>query len=139
MTRTEINNYQDLMAEKKRLKARLRAGKAGVSYSFEAIKQEVNPFSGIKKNVGGIFQSGTTNPLVKFGIKRASEFLIGKVLLKRAGWLPRLVVPFIVREVSTRVVGTKMDKKIAHALRSAADKIRDVKVPDLSGEKSSGK
>ena len=139
MTKTEINNYEDLMAEKKRLQDRLKASKAGIGHSFEAIKEEVNPFSGIQKSAGSVFQSCTTNPLVKFGIRRASEFLIGKVLLKRAGWLPRLVVPFIVREVSTRVVGTKADKKIAHALRSAADKIRDVKVPDLSGEENTGK
>ncbi|MGC4233226.1 MAG: hypothetical protein QM594_09635 [Niabella sp.] len=139
MTKPEINNYEDLMAEKKRLKARLRASKAGISYSFEAIKQEVNPFSGIKKNAGGIFQSGTTNPLVKFGIRRASEFLIRKILLKRAGWLPRLIVPFLVREAAVRIIGAKTDKKIAHALRDTAGKIRKAEIPDLSGEKSSGK
>ncbi|GAB3432512.1 hypothetical protein [Niabella aquatica] len=139
MTKSEINNYDDLMAEKKRLKERLKTSKAVISYSFEAIKQEINPFSGVKKKAGSMFQSGTTNPLVKFGIRRASEFLIGKVLLKRAGWLPRLVIPFIVREVTVRTMGVKTDKKIAQALRSTASKIRAAKMPDLSGEKNAGK
>lgn len=136
MAKPQIDNYEDLMEEKERLKARLKARKAGIKQSFEVIKEEVNPFSNIRKTAQGALSTSTTNPLVKFGIKRASEFLIGKVLLKRAGWLPRLVVPFLVREVATRLIGTKADKKIATTLRSTAHKLRETEIPDLSGERT---
>ncbi|MCH5720842.1 hypothetical protein [Niabella hibiscisoli] len=111
MAKPEINNFEDLMEEKARLKERLKASKASIKESFEGIKEEVNPFSNIKKTAQGALSTSTTNPLVKFGIKRASEFLIGKVLLKKAGWLPKLIVPFLVREVATRLIGSKADKK----------------------------
>lgn len=135
MAKPQIDNYEDLMEEKERLKARLKTKKASIKQSFAEIKGEINPFSNIKKTAQGAFSTSTTNPLVKFGIKRASEFLIGKVLLKKAGWLPRLIVPFLVREIATRVIGSKADKKIVTALKSTASKIRETDIPDLSGEK----
>ncbi len=135
MAKPQIDNYEDLMEEKERLKARLKASKASIRQSFEDIKEEVNPFSNIRKTAQGALSTSTTNPLVKFGIKRASEFLIGKVLLKRAGWLPKLIVPFLVREVATRLIGSNADKKIATVLRSTASKLREAEIPDLSDEK----
>ncbi|MGE9312566.1 hypothetical protein ACLOAU_13035 [Niabella sp. CJ426] len=136
MAKPQIDNYEDLMAEKERLKARLKASKASIKQSLGDIKEEINPFSNIKKTAQEAFSTSTTNPLVKFGIKRASEFLIGKVLLKKAGWLPKLVIPFLVREVTTRLIGSKADKKIATTLRSTAEKLREVEIPDLSGGKT---
>ena len=136
MAKPQIDNYEDLMEEKERLKARLKASKAGIKQSLGDIKEELNPFSNIKKTAQEALSTSTTNPLVKFGIKRASEFLIGKVLLKKSGWLPKLVVPFLVREVATRLIGSKADKKIATALRSTAHKLREVEIPDLSGDKT---
>ncbi len=135
MTKPRINNYEDLLEEKERLKEQLKESKANVKYAFDLIKEELNPVSAIKETALQAFKPDTTNPLVKFGIKRGTEFLIGKVLLRRAGWLPKLIVPFVVREVSTRLVGSKADKKIAKALHSAAAKIREVEVPDLGAER----
>ncbi len=135
MAKPQINNFEDLMEEKERLKKRLKARKASIKESFEDIKEEINPFSNMRKTAQGAFSASTTNPLVKFGIKRASEFLIGKVLLKKAGWLPKLIVPFLVREVATRLIGSRADKKIATTLRNTASKLREAEIPDLSGEK----
>ena len=135
MAKPDINNYEDLLKEKDRLKANLQAGRNNIKTSFREIKEELNPFSTIKKTAQSALGTSTTNPIIQFGIKRASEFLIGKVLLKKAGWLPRLIVPFIVREVATRLVGVRADRKIADTLKATAEKIRDVDIPDLGGEK----
>lgn len=132
MAKPNINNYEDLRNEKERLKENLKLSRARISQSFGLLKEELNPFSNIGKVTKNALQANTSNPLIKFGIKRASEFLIGKVLLKRAGWLPRLIVPFAVREVTTRLVGRKAEKKIATTLRNTAAAIRKVEVPDLS-------
>lgn len=132
MAKPIIDNYKDLMEEKKRLKAQLNLSKANIKNSFQALKNEVNPLANFKRSAYGDLLSDSANPLIKFGIKRSSEFLIGKVLLKRAGWLPRLIIPFIVREVATRLIGSKVDKKIASTLHNAADKIRDADIPNIS-------
>ncbi|WP_346237154.1 hypothetical protein ABDK00_012020 [Niabella insulamsoli] len=136
MAKPQIDNFSDLMQEKERLKARLNNSKANIRDSFEGIKDELNPFNAIKEKTHGVLQTSTANPLVKFGIKRATEFLISKVLLRRAGWFTKLVVPFIVREVATRAIGLKADKKIAKTLRTAADKVRAADMPDLAGKKT---
>lgn len=137
MAKPIINNYEDLMEEKARLKANLKRNKTRINESFEALKEELNPFTNVGKVAKSALQGNTNSPLVKFGIKRASEFLIGKVLLKRAGWLPKLVVPFIVREVTSKLVGHKMDKKIASTLRSAASAVRKTEIPKFQPKKKS--
>lgn len=134
MAKPEINNFEDLMAEKKRLKVALKANKANINESFKDLKEELNPFSQVRKTAQSALKANTANPIVRFGIKRATDFLVGKVLLKRAGWLPRLIIPFAVRDISSRLIGHKADKKIAATLHNAADKIRNVQVPELGDE-----
>jgi len=135
MTKPKINNYDDLMEEKERLKERLKESKANIKYNIALIKEELNPLSAIKDTAMGAFKKDTSNPLVQFGIKRGTEFLLGKVLLKRAGWLPKLVVPFVVRELTTRFVAHKADKKIAQALHQAAQWIRKKEAPQQGRKK----
>jgi len=129
MGKPDINNYEELLQEKERLKVRLQMSKAKIGASFNALKDELNPYAAIGGIARNTLKGNTTNPLVKFGIKRSVEFFIGKVLLKRAGWLPRLVVPFVVREATTRMVGRKIDKKLAALLRKAAASIRETEIP----------
>ena len=129
MDRPIITNYQDLIKEKIRLKTSLKASKTNLKQSFEELKGELNPLNAIGKATRNALHPNSANPLVQFGMKNASEFIFGKLLLKRAGWLPKLIVPFLVKEVATRVIGTKTDKKMASLLKSFAEMIRKTTIP----------
>ncbi|MFT4094559.1 MAG: hypothetical protein QM640_13085 [Niabella sp.] len=139
MAKPDINNYEDLMEEKERLKAGLKNNKAHIRQSFGALKEELNPFSQLRKTAQTALKANTANPVIQFGIRRAADFLVGKVFLKRAGWLPRLIVPLIVKQVATRVVGHKADKKIAGTLRKAAHTIRDIHIPEFGKNENKGR
>lgn len=132
MAKPVINNYEDLMLEKQRLKSSLRKKKAKVNETFEALKEEVNPFSAIQKTAGAALQTNASNPLIKMGINKATDLLVGKVFLKNAGWLPKMLVPLLVKEITSRVVGHKPDKRIVAMLRKTAASIRSSNFPDLS-------
>ncbi len=132
MAKSTIKNYQDLMGEKERLINQLKTSKSNIRQSYGTLKEELNPFSVIKRTVKGAFPSHEASHLMQFSIKKSSDFLIKKILLKRAGWLHRLIIPFLVKEVTTQIVAKKADFKIAHMLRVAADKIRKTKALDCS-------
>lgn len=135
MAKPIINNYDDLMLEKQRLKSNLRTSKRRINASFNALKDEVNPFSKIKQTAQTALRGDVASPIVQFGIKRATDLVFGKILLRRSGWLTRLLVPIAVRQVTKMLVGNKADKKIAKTLHTAADKVRDADLPELGEEK----
>ena len=135
MAKSDINNLEELLQEKDRLRDVLKKRKAGINHSFEALKEEINPFSSVQKSAGAMLQTNGANPIIKIGINKATEWLLGKVLLKKAGWLPRIVVPYIVKETTSRLVGHKPDKRIATILRNAAKGIRNFNFPELSDQK----
>lgn len=134
-----IDNRDDLLAEKKRLKDSIRMRKASISGSFEEMKEEVNPlnfFRGKKDGkglaaVGNVLNSAGGSPLVSMGVSTAANFLLKKVLLRKAGFLPRLILPLVVKKASDFIVAPKLNKKIVSVMHNTADTIRDTDVQDV--------
>lgn len=139
-----IENRDDLLAEKARLKAEIRRRKAGIGDSFGEIKEELNPlnfFSRKRKggeSDGSLFQnllnSAGSTPLVSMGISAAANFLLKKVVLRKAGILPRLLLPLVVKKASDFIVAPKLNKKIVSTMHSTADTIRQSNVHDVLPE-----
>ncbi|GAB3021692.1 hypothetical protein GCM10027051_28800 [Niabella terrae] len=129
MTKPVIRNYEDLMAEKQRLKQNSKESRQQISASFNALKDELNPFDGIRHTVKEAFSGDKTNPVVKLGIRKATDLVFNKFLLKNAPWPLRLLLPLAVKEVAGRLIGDKPDKKTAALLHRLAAKIRGSRPP----------
>lgn len=121
----QINSYEDLLDEKKRLKNNIRMRKAGIGSSFSNIKDELNPLKAVSGTAKRIFNADHNSPLIGLGVAKASDFLLNKFLLRRAGWLTRLVLPFVVKKVSTYLIANKASDKIAGALHESAAFVRE--------------
>jgi len=143
-TKSTIENRADLLAEKERLKANVRARKAEIGKSYNEIKDELNPlnlFSGKKGKTGSdmdiksgfqkFLHSAGGNPLVSMGVSGAANFLLKKIFLRNAGFLPRLILPLVVQKVSDFIVATKLPKKSVSAMHNVADAIRETDVKEV--------
>ncbi len=129
--RPKISSYEDLMVEKDRLRASIKFSKANISNSIDEIKDELNPFSGISRKASDLFSSGTANPLVSYGVTNATNFLLHKVILKNAGWLPRLILPLVVKKISSFIVAPQLNEKITSGMHQVADSIRKTELQDV--------
>ena len=102
-----IQTYDDLVEEKKRLEAMLIVHRDRVSTNWVELKKEFEPVN----NVIGFFSKLTTrdksNPIVNMGIDVAGDLLLRKILLARAGWATRLVVPFLLKNYSSNIFADK--------------------------------
>ena len=61
---------------------------------------------------------------MNFGIEFGIDLLIRKLLLARAGWFTKIVVPFLVKNYSSHIIGTEKRAAILQKIKNMFDKIR---------------
>lgn len=127
MTKPLITTHEQLMQEKARLKARLRQRKTAMRQSVNEIKQELNPLSQIAKTTKDIWNADASNPLIAMGVTKLTDLVIRKGILRKAGWLSRLVAPILVQKVATYLISEKAGDQIARLLHRTAFKLREEK------------
>jgi hypothetical protein len=100
----KISNYEDLILERKRLESDLAHYKAIITGELDEIKHKVEPITDVVS-----FFSPSKNPpgnsrLLQAGANLGIELLVRQKFLSKAGWLTKLVLPFILKKVSSRAI-----------------------------------
>ena len=104
-----IKNYDELVAHRKYLETNLRAQKnylnhriARIKEGFEPINKIVSFFKADKSTkLHTLVNSGSS--LLKIGSNAGIDMLLQKKLAK-AGWLTRMVLPFVLRFAAARTL-----------------------------------
>jgi hypothetical protein len=102
-----INNYHDLVAEKERLQQKLTLLKREMNGEIQEIKEKFKPVGTILSLFGGSKEAdnGTGKlSLLKMGANFGIDMLVGPKLAK-AGWLARVLIPPLLRGISSTVLG----------------------------------
>lgn len=114
--KTEINNIEDLRAERARLKNQLELSKVHMKQEIKAIKTELNPVNHAVGLVTDLFTSPRKG-LLHVGVGIGVNTLLKRGLLARAGWLPRLVIPFLAQNLATNLIYKNRTSLVENALR----------------------
>ncbi|MBO9659253.1 MAG: hypothetical protein J7527_10555, partial [Chitinophagaceae bacterium] len=109
-TSTTIRTYDDLLTEKERLKALLQAQKAVIRQDVEEIKAELQPVKNAISMVGKFTTRDKSNPLLTGATETIIDIVVKRLILSRTGWLTKLVVPFIMKNVSSHLVNANQGK-----------------------------
>lgn len=114
----KIKNYDDLVAHRMHLEANLRGQKAYFKAKVEKVKERIEPIQRVisffhgernKNNSKAVLQTGSS--LLKIGSSAGIDFLLQKKLAK-AGWLTKLVMPFVLRFAAAKTIA-KVEQKTA--------------------------
>ena len=122
MTR-KINTYQELVQEEERLNAQLDLYKGFIKDDIAGLKLALNPFKRIAANIRGLFSRGDNGPLVNFGLNFGIDVLVRKLLLARAGWLAKIVVPYVAKNYASNLVSEDQRKAITKTVGKFVSKI----------------
>jgi hypothetical protein len=105
-----ISDLHDLAVEKQRLQQRLDLLKRDINSEVNEIKEKFRPLikivsflTGTPVNGNGEGKNSTKTSLLKMGANLGVDLLVGSKL-KKAGWLARLVVPPLLRKISSAVI-----------------------------------
>jgi hypothetical protein len=110
-----INNYHDLVVEKQRVQQRLSLLKRNADHEIHEIKQRLRPVGKIVSFIGGKGNGKDTpenkkDSFLKMGANLGMELLVGPKLA-RAGLLTRLVVPPLLRGITSGLINKFRKKK----------------------------
>ena len=115
MTR-KIKTYEDLLQKEQRLTAQLKSYKGLIKEDIAGIKEGLNPFKRIAANIRGLFTRGDNGPMLNFGLNFGVDVLIRKFLLGRAGWVTKIVVPYMVRNYASHLVTEDQRKNVTKSV-----------------------
>ncbi|MBK7097698.1 MAG: hypothetical protein IPH58_04240 [Sphingobacteriales bacterium] len=74
---------------------------------------------------------------MSYGVTNATNFLLHKVILKNAGWLPRLILPLVVKKISA-LLAPQLNDKITSGIHQVADSIRNTELQDVLPDEKPG-
>ncbi|HYF30410.1 MAG TPA: hypothetical protein VD993_04775 [Chitinophagaceae bacterium] len=102
-----ITTYEDLLQEESRLKQKLTLQKAELRHHFHVLTDKLSPVERIAGIVKNFTTPSTRNPFINTGINFAIDMLLRKFYLAKVGWIPKLIVPFVLKNVSSNLVNKK--------------------------------
>jgi hypothetical protein len=100
----KISNYEDLILERKRLESDLAHYKTIITRELDEIKQKVEPITDVVSFFSPSKNPPPNNKLLQAGANLGIELLVRQKLLSKAGWLTKLILPFILKKVSSRAI-----------------------------------
>jgi hypothetical protein len=101
---SRINNYDELVLERRKLEAQLADHKSIISGEVHALRQKLEPLSNIVSFFTPSKNPAPDNKLWEVGTNLGIELFVRRKLLARAGWLTKIAVPFILKRVSSRAI-----------------------------------
>ena len=115
MTR-KIKTYEDLLHEEQRLTAQLGSYKELIKADIAGIKQGLNPVKRVANTVKNLFTREDKGPLLNFGLNFGMDVVLRKILLGRAGWLTKVVVPYVVKNYASHLITEEQRKNVAKSV-----------------------
>ena len=118
----QINSYADLLEEKARLKLLLSAQRELVRQDIIELKQELAPVKSAISLVGKIATKDNSNWLLTTAADAAINILLKKMVLSKAGWITKLVLPFLMKNFSSHMIADNKDKIVSKLFSWAGKK-----------------
>ncbi|MDQ3843216.1 MAG: hypothetical protein M3342_04275, partial [Bacteroidota bacterium] len=112
--------------EKQRLIALLRTQEEQIKVDIAGVREGLKPVRKALNVANKMTTRDNTAPLLNFGVEMGIDLLIRKVLLARAGWFLKIVVPFLMKNYSSHLLGqekrTAFFKKVSNFLKKLRPK-----------------
>jgi hypothetical protein len=124
-----IKNYEDLLQEEERLIAQLKGHETLIREDLAGLKEKLKPVGKAVNTASKFFSRDRTNPLATFGIDFSIDLLVRRLLLARAGWFTKILVPFLIKNYSSHVMSEEQRSRFAQKIQSFFDKLRPKKDP----------
>jgi len=104
----DIHSYDDLMNEKQRLKTLFSDQKQAIRNDVTLLKDSLDPIKKVGKSLGNLFTPDKSLGLLNDGLGFGLDFLLRKAVLKKSGWITRIVAPFFIKNALSHFAADKI-------------------------------
>ena len=120
------NSYEALLAEEQELTLLLEEQEKGIQQQLLHAKDKFSSIAGGLDVLGRLIHPDKNNPLLYSAVSALVRGTTRNILRKRTGWLGRLLIPFVLKNVLSHVAGDHKEKinRVLLALLGGNDKAR---------------
>jgi hypothetical protein len=119
-----MKTYKELMDEKARLEEVLVLKRAQIKGDVHEFKEQFAPVSHAFVTIVHFFSRDKNNPIVNAGVNFASDVVLKRFVLARAGWLTQMVVPYLVKNYSSHLINKDVNKNGSNFLQRFGERLK---------------
>ena len=120
-----IKTYEDLVGEQQRLASILKNQEVLIREDLVGVRKALKPLNKAFDIIGKMTtRDNKPGPVMNFGIEFGIDLFIRKFLLAKAGWFTKIVIPFLIKNYSSHIIGTEKRAMILQKIKNMFDKIR---------------
>lgn len=105
-----INNYEELLIERKKIERTIAEEKRILNEGFDDLKEKVEPFINLLSVLNVFKKKSPNNSLLNFVAAMGIDLFIGKKLLANSSWFTRIIIPIVLKGVSSIALGRRTPK-----------------------------
>jgi len=102
-----IRTYDELLAYQEQLKQDMKTHRQAIREDIQHLKVEFMPLTNAAGAASKLFIRNKDHSIFVNGAGSLIDFALRKIVLRKSGWLTRLVVPFIAKNISSHFVAGK--------------------------------
>jgi len=129
-----VKTYEDLLQEEQRLMQVLRSQEVLIREDLAGLKESLKPVGKVYNVLHKMATRDHTGPLTNFGIDFGIDLFIRRLILARAGWFTKILVPFIIKNYSSHIISDEQRTKFAQKIKNIFNKIRPKKDTEASAK-----
>ena len=105
----KMRAYDQLLREEQQLEEHLRFHRKRIIDKRQHLKASVHPaVIGMKLAENVLARAETNNPVLNTGVNWAIDLLVKKWILKKSGWITKMLVPFVIKNITSNVIQKNM-------------------------------
>jgi len=128
----KIRTYQDLVQEEQRLAERLKTQETIIRQDLAGFRENLEPVKKFFNTAQKMFTRDNRVPFFNIGLELAIDILLRRFILRKAGWIAKSIVPYLVKNFSSHVIGEEKRRLLVKKVRDLFAKIRP-KQPQANG------
>jgi hypothetical protein len=100
---SKISNYEELVTERRRLENELLLKKSVLNAEIDNLKRKIDPILNIMSFFTNLNAKSNRPSLLKIGTSVGID-VMRQTVLSKAGWLTKLLLPMVLKGVSSKVI-----------------------------------
>lgn len=125
-----IRTYEDLLKEQQRLLGVIKTQEDLIRKDIAGVKEGLKPFNKVAQQLNKMATRDNSAPLMNFGLEFGVDLLLRKFILAKAGWFTKIVIPFLVKNYSSHIIGEEKRLALLQKVRNFLQKIRPHASPE---------
>jgi hypothetical protein len=120
----KIKTYEDLLQEEQRLLAQLKSTEVLIREDIAGVKEGLKPLGNAMKTISKFTTRDKTGALANFGLDFSVDLFVRKILLARAGWFTKILIPYLIKNYSSHIISEQQRAKLMEKINNFFSKLR---------------